>query len=398
MHTTLDQLTRLHLYKQGLYHPSDLSTPDDALDLIRRLGCIQLDTMSVVSRSQNLLFWSRMKAFDESWWLDFYEQGKIFELYLHALCILPMEAYPYFHGYRERYLQHIEQEESAEQKRLITEVAETLQQHAPLTSKEVTSLLDITLDKRETWTLTPVRRALDQLWRSGRADVVRNAHFHKVYKRVEDQVPANLSGQKVALPETYLHYTKLALDNIGIATDREIADYFRFKRETVKGALDELLAADEVRVVEVIEDPEPHYILTRDIELLSAPELQEAPTHDTLLSPFDPLVWYRPRTKKMYGVDYRLESYVPQAQRIYGYFAMPILLHGQLVGTVDMKAHRKQKALEISKLVFFDPAAEQVHTPELLPLLERFLNFLDLKDLRPSDAFQKEKRALTKLL
>lgn len=396
---SIPQLIRLHLHRQGLYHPSDLSTPDDALALLRRLGCVQLDTMTAVSRSQNLIFRSRMRHFDENWLFDFYDQHLIFEHYLHALSILPMDEHPYMQPFLRDYRSRLKKKQSPEQDQLNQDVFHLLQQHAPLTPKQASDLLGRTHTQTGTWELNPVRRTLDILWRSMCAGVTRDRNFHKLYHRTPDQVPEHLlNAKRIPDRETYTRYIQIALDNIGIATDKEIADYFRFPLAAVRFYLNKLLEQDLIRPVEVSAAPEPHYILTRHLDLLHSPELAEAPTHSTLLSPFDPLIWFRPRTKKLFGIDFRLESYVPEAKRTFGYFAMPILLRGDLIGTLDMKHQRKTKTLELHKLVFFHPHTEPTHTPDLLPLLEDLLHFLHATDIRPTEPFLHNHHPLTKLL
>ncbi|WP_227874409.1 winged helix-turn-helix domain-containing protein [Tumebacillus algifaecis] len=368
---TKEDVKRLALYKQGLYHTPTAATPEAARQIFEKLGCVQLDTLNVVTRSQHLIFWSRMKEFQSEWFHQFYEQGQMFEHYLHALSVLPMKE----HVYMQPFLKHFQTSRVARTElhdRLLT----AIHARGSLTGQQAASELDLPKTSKDTWQLSPVRRALDELWRSGEIGVVRDTKFHKVYVRIEDQVPAELLHQDVTIEETVRRYVRLALSALGAATERDVADYFRFKRETVRPVLAEFLQ------VRVEGDAEPYYMLPEDADLLP---LSEEPTHATFLSPFDNLIWHRPRLEKIFDTEFRLESYVPQAQRKFGYFALPILVGGNLIGTIDLKAERKHKTLHINKLVLFDPAKKQEQLPVIESILHRLTAFLRLDTIQQAE-------------
>ncbi|PWK08428.1 DNA glycosylase AlkZ-like family protein [Tumebacillus permanentifrigoris] len=360
MQITKQQVVRLNLWKQGLYHPPTSNTPAEALEILRNLGCVQLDTMSVVTRSQHLVFRSRMQEFREEWLLEWYERGEIFEHYLHALSILPMEEHKYFQAKLDAHRAALEQTDLHEV------ILQTLDEQGTVHGKHVTEQVGGSGRKLGTWEMSPVRRAFDQLWRAGQVGVTRNDKFHKLYRRLDLHVPPHLVGESVPLEETYRRYTQLALHAMGAATVKDIADYFRFKARTVEAHLSDVGA----RPVEV--EGATYYVLEEDLELLQGSQLQEPPTHSTLLSPFDNLIWYRPRVKALFGLDFRLESYFPEEQRQFGYFALPILLCGEIVGTVDLKADRKQKTLQLQRLVWLG-ASHQAELDELLHRLHSYL-------------------------
>ncbi|KEO83832.1 DNA glycosylase AlkZ-like family protein [Tumebacillus flagellatus] len=346
-----DAVIRLNLWKQGLYHTPTASTKDEAMQILRRLGLVQLDTMSVVTRSQHLVFWSRMHEFREEWLLEWYEQGEIFELYLHALSILPEEERPYFQSWMDATRAKLQRSE------LHDLLLQTLEERGSVHGKHVTDLVGGPAEKLGTWQMSPVRRAFDQLWRAGYVAVTRNEKFQKVYGLQQPVEP-------VPHEETFRRYTRLALQAMGAATIKDIADYFRFKTGVVKQALEHL---PDVRELD-----DGSYILEEDLELLHSPSLAEPPAHSTLLSPFDNLIWFRPRVKALFDLDFRLESYFPEDQRQFGYFALPILMQGEIVGTVDLKAERKSKTLQIQRLIW----RGEPRQPELDLLLDRLHRFL----------------------
>lgn len=356
-----EDILRLNLWKQGLYHTPTESTQEEALEILKRLGCVQLDTMTVVTRSQHLVFWSRMKEFREEWLLDWYAQGEIFEHYLHALSILPMEEHLYFQAKMDAHLAELPASE------VLEVIQQALAEHGRIDSKRITEQVGGPTHKLGTWERSPVRRAFDRLWRAGQVGVTRNEKFHKLYCRLDLQVPAHLLGQTVPPEVTEQRYTRLALEAMGAATLKDIADYFRFKARTVERALQQM---PDVRSLEV--EGVTYYVQEADLELLHAAAMQDAPTHSTLLSPFDNLIWFRPRVKALFGLDFKLESYFPEAERQFGYFALPILLRGEIVGTVDLKAERKQKQLAVQRLIWRGEPY-QAELDELLHQLHTFL-------------------------
>ncbi|WP_157721731.1 winged helix-turn-helix domain-containing protein [Tumebacillus avium] len=366
MHTlTKHQVQRLALYKQGLYHTPTASTPEEALTIFQNLGCVQLDTLNVVTRSQHLIFWSRMQEFQTDWFHQFYEQHHMFEHYLHALSVLPMQEHPYM----QPFLRHF-QETRVERTPLHDQLLQAIEQHGTLTGQQAARVLELPQTQKDTWQLSPVRRALDQLWRSGEIGALRDTKFHKVYCRLQDQVPSNLLNQTQTTADTIHRYVHKAVSAMGAATESDIADYFRFKRQTVRPHL------TDFQQVQVAGDSEPYYMLPEDAELL--PQLEDEPTHSTFLSPFDNLIWHRPRLEKIFDTHFRLESYVPEAKRQFGYFALPILIRGSIVGTIDLKADRKKKTININKLVIFDPQKQNHpnYQPEIETILHRLTQFL----------------------
>ncbi len=369
---TKDDVRKLALLKQGLYHPPTATTPEEALQIFDRLGCVQLDTLNVVTRSQHLIFWSRMNEFHSEWFYRFYEEKRMFEQYLHALSVLPISEHPYMRPFLQQFsAARIERTE------LHDRLVEAIDRHGRLTGQQAAKLLDLPLTPKNTWELSPVRRALDQLWRGGEIGAIRGRSFHKVYLPLAEQVPADSLQQTVQLEETVKRYVRKALSAMGAATERDVADYFRFKRPAVRKALTDCLQ------VRVEGEKEPYYLLPEDAELLPLPD---EPTHSTFLSPFDNLIWHRPRLEAIFETEFRLESYVPQAQRKFGYFAMPILHRGQIIGTIDLKADRKRGVLVVQKLVLFDRRNESEQLAVIDSILVRLASFLNLPQIDWSHA------------
>ena len=224
MHTlTKQDVRRLALHKQGLYHTPTAATPEAALQIVEQLGCVQLDTLNVVpvTRSQHLIFWSRTADFRIEWFHQFYEQQQLFEHYLHALSVLPMQEHVYMQPFLHRY-----QASRVERTALHDQLLAAIEQHGTLTGQGAAVILELPKTPKGTWQLSPVRRALDELWRSGEIGVLRDAKFHKVYCRLEDQVPEHLcldchvnghtTGQFHLNPDNRPQHRRLRLDTVSL--------------------------------------------------------------------------------------------------------------------------------------------------------------------------------------
>lgn len=372
MKLTKQQVIRLNLYKQELYHEPTRSSQEDVLALVRKLGCVQLDTLTVVTRSHNLIFWSRMKHYEEEWFWELYDNRQIFESMVHALSVVAVEEYKYLRPQRAeeeeyRYLRLQEGEtvgvDIYEQIRLADR---------PIAPKDLRTGDEPKRPKGE-WYYSPLRRAFDGLWLSGKIAVTRNRQFNKLYEPVEKRIPEPCLHEYATQEETYRHCVLRALDAMGAATEWDIKDYYRLESPPVRAILYRLLEEGVIEAVEVEEQKHPYFIKKDDLALLRSPALAEEPTHSTLLSPFDNLIWHRPRLLALFGVDYKLECYTPEAQRRYGYFALPILLRGRIVGTVDLKTERKKGELIVKKVVLFDDEVQMSEVDEVLHRLMAFL-------------------------
>ncbi|NJL34514.1 MAG: winged helix-turn-helix domain-containing protein, partial [Chloroflexaceae bacterium] len=153
------------------------------------------------------------------------------------------------------------------------------------------------------------------------------------------------------LQTVYEHLTYKAVLALGIATARWLPDYFRLSSKATLEALATLVQQGAVLPVQVEGWPEPAYIATEQRPLAEAAAAGALePTTTTLLSPFDPLVWHRARAVDLFNFHYRIECYTPAHKRQYGYFTLPILWRGHLVGRLDPKAHRKAGVFEVKAL------------------------------------------------
>jgi uncharacterized protein YcaQ len=192
------------------------------------------------------------------------------------------------------------------------------------------------------WSVSPGRWALYGLIDSGQVAVAdRSKNFVISYDLPERVIPAEVLDAPIPSDhDATVSLVRRALHAYGIGTVADLADYHRQLQAPVKAALTELVAAGEAEAVRVDGWKEVAYLDTS----ASVPRRVDA---RTLVSPFDPLVWFRPRAERLFGFHYRIEIYVPEPKRVHGYYVLPFLLGDRLVGRVDLKADRADGVLRV---------------------------------------------------
>jgi uncharacterized protein YcaQ len=204
------------------------------------------------------------------------------------------------------------------------------------------------------WEWKPAKRALEHLFAAGELMISRrDPNFHRVYDLRERVLGRGLPGWEDALAPTYEEVQRAlalgAVRSLGVAVARWVPDYFRTPRKGVAALLDRL--ADEGGLLRARIEDEPAYVHPDNAGLAEAAASGDLrPSLTTLLSPFDPVVWDRARGLELFGFEYRIEVYTPAARRRYGYYSLPILHRGALVGRLDAKAHRKGGLFEVKAL------------------------------------------------
>ena len=353
-----DEAQVLAVIAQGLDRrpPARLArTKDLLLATIRQLGCVQLDTISVISRSHETVLWSRLGAYDPSLIAElYYPDGAVIEHWVHAAAIAPTEVFPYLRRTMERMGQDGWAQANPE---VLQRVREAVGERGPLQSRHFERPDGPKAEAWSWWGGKPERQALDALWSTGELIVLKRDGFQRTYELTDRRFPSLRAGDVPPLPEQHRWFTTRALAALGVATPRWVADYFRTggrPHVPPKVAAEELrgLAAVGAAVpVEVEGLPEPAWLSPQAAQLL--PEVragERRPVLTTLLSPFDNLIWHRGRTADLFGFDYRIECYTPASKRRYGYYNMPILHRGRLVGRLDPSYDRRTRTLTVRAL------------------------------------------------
>ena len=339
----------LLLAAQGLGSVPERATKDDVRGIIRRMGVLQIDSISVVARSPYLVLWSRLGSYEPRWLDELLAEGALFEYWSHAACFIPIEDYGLYRrlmiegGEKTRSWMQAHHEE-------IEHVMERVSENGPVRAAEFART-----DGKAGgwWEWKPEKRALEHLFAAGELMISRRENFHRVYDLRERVLANALPDWEDALaPNEQEVRRALALKTVralGVALARWVPDYFRTPKKGVSGLLEEL--ADEGSLLRAWIEDEPAYLHPDNAglaeEILSG-GLRSSVT--TLLSPFDPVVWDRARTLELFGFEYKIEVYTPAARRRYGYYSLPILHSGSLVGRLDAKAHRKQGTFEVKSI------------------------------------------------
>ncbi|MDD9382447.1 crosslink repair DNA glycosylase YcaQ family protein [Streptomyces sp. ZAF1911] len=317
-----DEARRIALRAQGF-----LGAPDrrgGVRGVLRHLGAVQLDTISVLARSHELVPYARLgavgrSAVEASYW----SENHAFEYWSHAACILPMEEWPHF-AFRRRankargHRWHILEDKHHSTKTVLDRLAA----EGPLTSTE----LGGAKNGGEWFEWSETKIAVEWLLDVGEVVCTERRGWKRVYDLPERAVPAALLHDELDDRECKRRLVALAGQSLGVGTRSDIADYHRLKKQDFDAVV------EDAGLVPVEVEGWDKQAWADPSALASVPRGRH---RTTLLSPFDSLIWERPRTERIFGFTHRLEAYVPKPRRIHGYFAMPLLAGGRLQGRVD---------------------------------------------------------------
>lgn len=348
----------LHLAAQGLLTPPRRkATKDDVLDTIRRMAQLQIDTIHVVARSPYLVLFSRLGDFSPQWLDEHLAEARLFEYWSHEACFLPVEQFglmrykmldPSGMGWKYAAEWHAQNRDEIE--RLLARIRD----EGPVRSADF--VREDGAKGNGWWDRKPEKRHLEVLFTTGDLMVSERRNFQRVYDVRERVLPGwddtrDLPPRDAVLP-ALLDYTCRAL---GVVRADWVADYYRLPRRSYRAELERLADAGELIPVQIDDWNEPAYVhRSLDALLPAAAADTLRSTVTTLLSPFDPVVWDRRRASTLFGFDYTIECYTPEHKRRYGYFCLPVLHRGRLVGRVDAKAHRTLGTFEL-KAVHVEP-------------------------------------------
>jgi hypothetical protein len=316
------------------------------------MGVLQIDTIHIVARSPYLVLWSRLGDYRPQLLDEALVAREIYEYWSHEASFLPIEHLPFSrvlmlqkdaNPRRVRYVTW-RHENSTMAEAILARASESGEIRSADFAREVPG------SGQGWWDWKPEKMALEMLFMLGELTVSRRLNFHRIYRRFEEQFPEIDDTTLPSEDEVADQHVRLAVRSLGAGPSAWIRDVFRRPQRETQRAIDRLLAGGELVPVEidgvgagVADSP-----ALGDIERIRAGEL--TPTGTTLLSPFDPVVWDRARALALMDFDYRIECYTPAPKRRYGYFTLPILHDGRLVGRLDPKAHRAERRLEIKAL------------------------------------------------
>jgi uncharacterized protein len=345
------------LAAQGLLSaPEAPAEKGDVLAAIRRMGALQIDTIHVVARSPYLVLFSRLGDYQASWLDELLAEGALFEYWSHAACLLPIEDYPLYANrmqyYAQNYFKHDWETNHSEG---IERVLERIRSNGAVRSSDFERTDG---QKGSWWNWKEEKLVLEYLHTSGQLMIARRDKFQRIYDLRERVLPGWDDSHAVPTEEAHKIQTVRAVRCLGAAPARWVPDYFRLPKKGIGERLEMLVAEGELLRARVEGWSEPVYYHPEQKDLIERAQAGALePSLTTLLSPFDPLTWDRERARNLFDFDYTIECYTPEAKRVYGYFTLPILRRGRLIGRLDPKAHRKQGVFEIRGL-HLEPGVE----------------------------------------
>ncbi|MFK0369142.1 winged helix-turn-helix domain-containing protein [Enterobacter sichuanensis] len=349
---SLSAARHLHLAAQGLLKkPRRRAQPADILSTVQRMSLLQIDTINIVARSPYLVLFSRLGSYPSQWLDESLSKGELMEYWAHEACFLPRSDFalvrhrmlaPEKMGWKYRQAWMLEH--AAEIEQLIAHI----QENGPVRSA------DFEHPRKGTsgwWEWKPHKHHLEGLFTSGKVMVIERRNFQRVYDLTHRVMPQWDDERDLLSREAA---EAIMLENsarsLGIFRSQWLADYYRLRQPALKPLLE--MWQQEQRIIPVMVETLGEMWLHKELFPLlpQALEGKLQATHSTVLSPFDPVVWDRKRAEQLFGFSYRLECYTPAPKRQYGYFVLPLLHKGQLVGRMDAKMHRKTGTLEIIAL------------------------------------------------
>ena len=367
---------RIALAAQGLARPRPEREPTtrDLQRVVDTVGLIQIDSVNVLARSHYLPVFSRVGPYDTALLDRMRDRAprRLVEYWAHEASLLPPSTWPLMEHPRMRRAREESwggmQAVARDQPDVVSAVLAEVRAGRPRTAREIEAALghERTSDKEHWgWNWSQVKHALEHLFWAGEiSSAGRTSQFERRYAALERVVPpahAPLWLDPAARPaadEAYTELVRISARAMGVAAEADLADYFRLKRVHVRPAIERLVAAGELEPVDVRGWAEPAWLHAE----ARRPRAVQA---RALLSPFDSLVWCRPRVERIFDFHYRIEIYTPAEQRVHGYYVLPFLLGDRLVARVDLKADRQAGCLRV-RAAHVEPAADAGRTTAAL--------------------------------
>ncbi len=313
-----------------------------------RLRVIQLDSVPVVARTQYLPFHSRLGPYDMRLFDRVaYDASDWFEAWSHEASLLPVEAEPRFRWMRERARQGATwkglYEVAQREPKYVQSVLDEVRERGVVTGGTLSDPRPVERDGSGWWHRSLGVLALDWLFRIGEVGIRRQGNFEKAFSPLDTIVPADILAQPTPTEDEAI--AALIVDSVrslGVGTAEDIADYFRLPIRDVRRLLPDVVASEQIVATSVEGWAKPAFVDP-------SAKTPRTITGATVLSPFDPIVWRRERAERIWNFEYKIEIYVPEAKRRWGYYVLPVMVDGQLVARLDVKTDRQDSVLRIKQ-------------------------------------------------
>lgn len=337
------QARRVALAAQGFGGPPGSAAGTRQLNrALQRLAVLQIDSVNVFERSHYLPLFARLGAYDRTQLdrLTLARRAPYVEYWAHQAAFIPVESWPLWQWHRENELAGTGKTKAWDRTdtRMTDFLLGELEAKGPLPASKIEH--EATRRSGPWWGWSEVKSALETMFFDGRVVVAGRKNFERYYDLPERRLPAHVLDAGIPKAEAVRELVRQAGVALGVATVRDLADYWRLFQADAKAAILELVEAGELVPVKVEGWSATGY-LHRDARL---PRRIDAVA---LLSPFDPVVWERARTERMFGFHYRIEIYTPGPRRQFGYYTLPVLQDEALVGRIDLKSDRQNRVLRV---------------------------------------------------
>ncbi|GAA4641862.1 DNA glycosylase AlkZ-like family protein [Gordonia humi] len=350
---SVSQARRIALAAQGFTDPLPRGpvTRSHLRRVVGRTNLVQMDSVNILARAHYLPMFSRLGSYDDTVlesaaWRDTARSPRLLtEYWAHEAALIPIDDWPLmrwrmdeYRGGRYRYAREV----LARSQALAADVRDVIVSRGASTPREIEETLGIERtpgEKGSWWTRGEVKHVCEALFASGDLSATRNGNFVRHYDLAE-RIVGERVDVRVDRRDAHRELVARAAAAHGVGTVADLADYYRLKTADVRAVLGDLVDDGVVREVSVDGWSDRAY-LHRDATV------PRSVRRSTLLSPFDPLVFFRPRTERLFDFRYRIEIYVPEHKRVHGYYVLPYLLGEQVVARVDLKADRPGGVLDV---------------------------------------------------
>jgi len=318
---------------------------------------LQIDSVNVFARSHYLPLFSRLGAYDPAL-LDrvFMSRTTHYVEYLaHEATFVPVDDWSLWRFRMDDFRRRWAAPDSwvSQNSRTLSWVQDELRDRGPLRPAELRA--DAPRERGTWWDWDEVKLALEHLWRTGDVAISGRRGFERLYALEEQVIPADVRSREVPRQDAIRELVHRAARSQGVATESDLADYYRVRdRVSIRQAIDDLVDAGDLQPVQVRGwerggRPVPAWIHREAV----VPRRVDAAA---ILTPFDPVVWFRDRALRAFDLDYRIEIYVPAEKRRYGYYSLPVLVGDRIVARIDLKSERASSTLQVQS-AWWEPQA-----------------------------------------
>ncbi len=356
--------------------------------VLHRIRLLQLDSVTVLSRAHYLPVFSRLGPYPKglldaaAWAHPVHPARPLVEYWAHEASLVPVQDWPllrsgakkpgWWQGYGEL---------AARAPELVSAVLDAVKEYGPVGAGTLDRELGgvARAQPGSWWNRTDTKRICEWLFGMGELTTGTRRGFERLYDLPERVLPADVLSARVGAEEGARELITRAAAALGVATEPDLRDYYRLRPERSRQAVAELVEAGLLEPVTVEGWRAPAY---RHRDACTPRRITGA----ALLCPFDPLIWERARTERLFGFRYRIEIYVPEHKRSHGYYVFPFLLDGQLIARVDLKADRAAGVLRVPG-AFAEPGIADASrvVAELARALREMADWLELDGIAPGE-------------